>query len=151
MNCWLRRKPLISFRSERQFRQRTGRSAKEPRPTTTASRRKKKKKKKSKISHWPFGFDPRSTSPLLLLSFPLLPTSTTVLLLTPSPWIASHVAFFGHPPSLAPGVQIRAHWVGDAPAVAKTHSGVAVVPAGTSVGHGVVIEQVGEQKAPVRP
>lgn len=84
-------------------------------------------------------------------SLPTDLSSSLFLLLTPSPWIASHVAFLGHPPSLAPGVQIRAHWVGDAPAVAKTHCGDAVVPAGTSVGHGLVREQVGEQKAPVRP
>ena len=59
----------------------------------------------------------------------------------PVPEMDLHEALFGHA-SLEPsalfsdGVQMRAHWVGlDEPWVSSTHSGLAVAPSGTSLGH----------------
>lgn len=68
------------------------------------------------------------------------------------PWIALHEALSGQPPASADGVQISAQFVGDGePCDSSTHFGVAVVPAGTSVGHAVDAPQFGEQKEPASP
>lgn len=68
----------------------------------------------------------------------------------PVPWMPWQVAPVGQPP--VDGLQIRAHWVGEEdPGVSRTHSGWAVVPEGTSVGHGLKVEHFGEQKSPERP
>ena len=48
--------------------------------------------------------------------------------------------------------QIRAQLLGSVlPEASRTHSGWAVVPVGTSVGHGLDVLQVGEQNGPLTP
>jgi len=63
--------------------------------------------------------------------------------------LAGHARLFGLPSAPA---QISAHWLGCGwPLISRTHWPLAVVPAGTSVGHGLAVEHLGEQKSPARP
>ena len=66
--------------------------------------------------------------------------------------MALHDAFSGHWLASAPGLQMSAQLVGDwLPCDSRTHLGCAWVPVGTSVGHGAVGLQFGEQKLPESP
>ena len=56
------------------------------------------------------------------------------------------------PPAASLALQTSAHCVGlELPGVWSTHAPFAIVPAGTSVGQGVEMEQTGEQKLPLSP
>ena len=56
------------------------------------------------------------------------------------------------PCSSSLAVQMSAHWVGVLEGgFSSTHCGAAVVPMGSSLGHGWVVLQEGEQKEPLSP
>ena len=74
----------------------------------------------------------------------------------PVVWIFLHEAFVGQtglPTSVfSAGLQMRAHADGvEEPDFVRAHVGLAVAPSGTSVGHGELGLQLGEQKEPLMP